>query len=100
MFQSELGSHHNSPPRRGSHSSSENPKELWYEPSPPALEKLLLDLGEDLTEELGDPVNLFDALAHEQNTQDTKNTSQKYGVNSLCYINADAFPALASSDRA
>ena len=45
-------------------------------------------------------MNLFDALAHEQNTQDTKNTSQKYGVNSLCYINADAFPALASSDRA
>ena len=45
-------------------------------------------------------MNLFDALAHEQNTQDTKNTNQKYGVNSLCYINADAFPALASSDRA
>ena len=43
---------------------------------------------------------LVDALAHEQNTQDTKNTSQNYGVNSLCYINADAFPALASSDRA
>ena len=56
------------------------------------------------TEELGDNVlvwvNLFDALAHEQNTQDTENTRQNYGVNSLCYINADAFPALASSDRA